>query len=112
MKFLKKVFGPRCYLCYMLLSVWATIQMTSMGAFFWVHAVGLLEDVGLHEEHGSAHEFYEAADEGYRKRAYNCFICAGLYVVTFVVCCFLFFRKSRSHVKSGHSMEAVEGNKA
>jgi len=63
-----------------------------MGIFFYIHSVALAEDIVIDEksfEHKNATakiaDFYNQVDEGYKQNAYNCWIAAGLYIITLFV---------------------------
>jgi ribonuclease kappa len=75
----KKVCGPMCSICGIILSIWGFVQLAIMGAFFYVHSVSLVEDIHLSEQ-----EFLnnpEVVDAAYKQQAYNCWVCAGLYLL-------------------------------
>ncbi|OQV22319.1 hypothetical protein BV898_03817 [Hypsibius exemplaris] len=50
-----------------------------MGAFFYVRSVNLVEDVPINEADFISHP--EMADAAYKQQAYNCWVCAALYVL-------------------------------
>lgn len=68
-----------------------------MGVFFYVKSVALIEDLPLEgKTFASATEFYEEVDRGYKQNAYNCWIAACIYVLTFLFSGHQFYLNSRS----------------
>ncbi|KYQ53867.1 Ribonuclease kappa, partial [Trachymyrmex zeteki] len=70
-----------------------------MGVFFYVRSVALVEDLPLgelKENLTSTDEFYKVVDRGYTQNAYNCWIAACIYVLTFLFSGHQFYLNSRS----------------
>lgn len=67
-----------------------------MGIFFYVKSVALVEDIPIEGSFGSLKEFYAEADRGYKQNAYNCWIAACIYVLTFLFSGHQFYVNSRS----------------
>lgn len=68
-----------------------------MGIFFYTKSVALVEDLPIEEEDfKKATDFYAAADRGYKQNAYNCWIAACIYVLTFLFSGHQFYINSRS----------------
>lgn len=61
------------------MSVWGIVQLAIMGALFHVRSVNLVEDVSVSEEDFALHP--ELVDSAYKQQAYNCWVCAGIYVL-------------------------------
>ncbi|XP_018305789.1 ribonuclease kappa-B [Mycetomoellerius zeteki] len=94
-----KVCGPKYALCGLVLSVWGIFQLLFMGVFFYVRSVALVEDLPLgelKENLTSTDEFYKVVDRGYTQNAYNCWIAACIYVLTFLFSGHQFYLNSRS----------------
>ncbi|KYN21280.1 PREDICTED: ribonuclease kappa-B [Trachymyrmex cornetzi] len=94
-----KVCGPKYALCGLVLSVWGIFQLLFMGVFFYVRSVALVEDLPLgelKENLTSTGEFYKVVDRGYTQNAYNCWIAACIYVLTFLFSGHQFYLNSRS----------------
>ena len=91
-----KICGPKYALCGLILSVWGIFQLALMGLFFYVNSVALVEDVPLKGMFSSPKEFYAEADRGYKQNAYNCWIAACIYVLTFLFSGHQFYINSRS----------------
>ncbi|XP_071560595.1 ribonuclease kappa-B [Temnothorax nylanderi] len=92
-----KVCGPKYALCGLVLSVWGIFQLLFMGVFFYVRSVALVEDLPLGEKNfTSIDEFYKVVDRGYTQNAYNCWIAACIYVLTFLFSGHQFYLNSRS----------------
>ncbi|EGI65183.1 RNK Ribonuclease, partial [Pseudoatta argentina] len=94
-----KVCGPKYALCGLVLSVWGIFQLLFMGVFFYVRSVALVEDLPLEElkeNLTSTGEFYKVVDRGYTQNAYNCWIAACIYVLTFLFSGHQFYLNSRS----------------
>ncbi|XP_012064491.1 PREDICTED: ribonuclease kappa [Atta cephalotes] len=94
-----KVCGPKYALCGLVLSVWGIFQLLFMGVFFYVRSVALVEDLPLEElkeNLTSKEEFYKVVDRGYTQNAYNCWIAACIYVLTFLFSGHQFYLNSRS----------------
>ncbi|XP_011867012.1 PREDICTED: ribonuclease kappa-B [Vollenhovia emeryi] len=93
-----KVCGPKYALCGLVLSVWGIFQLLFMGIFFYVRSVALVEDLPLGEKANftSLEEFYKIVDRGYTQNAYNCWIAACIYVLTFLFSGHQFYLNSRS----------------
>ncbi|XP_039305471.1 ribonuclease kappa [Solenopsis invicta] len=92
-----KICGPKYALCGLVLSVWGVLQLFFMGIFFYVRSVALVEDLPLGEQNLTAIEdFYKAVDRGYTQNAYNCWIAACIYVLTFLFSGHQFYLNSRS----------------
>ncbi|CAG0921082.1 unnamed protein product [Notodromas monacha] len=91
------VLGPKLSLCCLLVSVWGTLQLCLMGVFFYVHSVGLLEDLPVAEEikRGMLKEYLEEVDYLYSKGAQNCWIAACLYVFSMVFSIWQFLANRR-----------------
>lgn len=68
-----------------------------MGVFFYIRSVALVEDLSLSEKNiTSLDDFYMMADRGYTQNAYNCWIAACIYVLTFLFSGHQFYLNSRS----------------
>ncbi|XP_012277628.1 ribonuclease kappa-B [Orussus abietinus] len=92
-----KICGPKYALCGLVLSVWGIIQLLFMGVFFYVRSVALVEDLPLEGKvFETKDEFYTEADRGYTQNAYNCWIAACIYVLTFLFSGHQFYVNSRS----------------
>ncbi|XP_012540811.1 ribonuclease kappa [Monomorium pharaonis] len=92
-----KVCGPKYALCGLVLSVWGVLQLLFMGIFFYVRSVALVEDLPLGEKNfTSLDQFYKVVDRGYMQNAYNCWIAACIYVLTFLFSGHQFYLNSRS----------------
>ncbi|KOX70789.1 Ribonuclease kappa [Melipona quadrifasciata] len=93
-----KICGPKYALCGLILSVWGIFQLLLMGIFFYTKSVALVEDLPIEEEEtfSKATDFYAAADRGYKQNAYNCWIAACIYVLTFLFSGHQFYINSRS----------------
>ncbi|XP_076751011.1 ribonuclease kappa [Xylocopa sonorina] len=91
-----KICGPKYALCGLILSVWGIIQLLLMGIFFYTKSVALVEDLPLEGTFERATIFYAAADRGYKQNAYNCWIAACIYVLTFLFSGHQFYINSRS----------------
>ncbi|XP_071629805.1 ribonuclease kappa-B [Temnothorax longispinosus] len=91
-----KVCGPKYALCGLVLSVWGIFQLFFMGIFFYVRSVALVEDLPGVKNFTSIDEFYKVVDRGYTQNAYNCWIAACIYVLTFLFSGHQFYLNSRS----------------
>ncbi|KAK9308235.1 hypothetical protein QLX08_001706 [Tetragonisca angustula] len=96
-----KICGPKYALCGLILSVWGIFQLFLMGIFFYTKSVALVEDLPIGEEKAEqtftkATAFYAIADRGYKQNAYNCWIAACIYVLTFLFSGHQFYINSRS----------------
>ncbi|XP_053991279.1 ribonuclease kappa-B [Hylaeus volcanicus] len=91
-----KICGPKYALCGLILSVWGIFQLLLMGIFFYVKSVALVEDLPLGGSFTDVKEFYAEADRGYTQNAYNCWIAACIYVLTFLFSGHQFYINSRS----------------
>ncbi|XP_024878411.1 ribonuclease kappa [Temnothorax americanus] len=91
-----KVCGPKYALCGLVLSVWGIFQLLFMGIFFYVRSVALVEDLPGVKNFTSIDEFYKVVDRGYTQNAYNCWIAACIYVLTFLFSGHQFYLNSRS----------------
>lgn len=88
--------GPKLSLCCMLISIWGVIQLTIMGVLYYVHSVGLFDDLGLEgEEFDDIKEFYTRVDNEYEHAAYNCWIAACLHFITLAFCSSKFYEAAR-----------------
>jgi len=67
----------------MVVSAWGIIMLGLLGVFFYIGAAALLEDINFPKTHANWSE--PKIDEAYQSAAYNCWIAAGAYVVTFVI---------------------------
>ncbi|CAB4018287.1 ribonuclease kappa-like [Paramuricea clavata] len=63
--------GPKLSNCCFVLSIWGIIMLVFLGIFFQVKSVALREDV--------------KGTGDYKKTSRNCFIAAGLYVITLAI---------------------------
>ncbi|XP_076220951.1 ribonuclease kappa [Nomia melanderi] len=91
-----KICGPKYALCGLILSTWGIFQLLLMGIFFYVKSVALVEDVPLEETYDQVDKFYKEVDRGYTQNAYNCWIAACIYVLTFLFSGHQFYINSRS----------------
>ncbi|OXU20900.1 ribonuclease kappa [Nasonia vitripennis] len=92
-----KVCGPKYALCGLVISVWGIIQLVLMGIFFYIKSVALIEDLPLEDSYFEKPEdFYMAADSGFTRNAYNCWIAACIYILTFLFSGHQFYLNSRS----------------
>lgn len=68
-----------------------------MGVFFYIRSVALVEDLPMGEKNFTTlDDFYKEADRGYMQNAYNCWIAACIYVLTFLFSGHQFYLNSRS----------------
>ncbi|XP_068688805.1 ribonuclease kappa-B-like isoform X1 [Montipora foliosa] len=69
-----RICGPKLANCCFILSIWGIIMLILLGIFFSVRSVALIEDIpsGMDEP------------SGYKSSAKNCFIAAGIYVLTLI----------------------------
>lgn len=68
-----------------------------MGIFFYVKSVALIEDLPLEgKTFATPAAFYTEADRGYTQNAYNCWIAACIYVLTFLFSGHQFYMNSRT----------------
>lgn len=68
-----------------------------MGIFFYIKSVALVEDLPLEGKYFTTKdEFYTEAERGYTQNAYNCWIAACIYVLTFLFSGYQFYLNSRS----------------
>lgn len=92
-----KICGPKYALCGLVLSLWGIFQLLLMGLFFYVKSVALVEDLPLEGKYFSEmDEFYTEVNRGYTQNAYNCWIAACIYVLTFLFSGYQFYLNSRS----------------
>ncbi|XP_076246056.1 ribonuclease kappa [Calliopsis andreniformis] len=91
-----KICGPKYALCGLILSVWGIFQLLLMGLFFYVKSVALVEDLPIKKTFNNVKDFYTEADRGYQQNAYNCWIAACIYVLTFLFSGHQFYINSRS----------------
>ncbi|EZA52901.1 hypothetical protein DMN91_010461 [Ooceraea biroi] len=92
-----KICGPKYALCGLVLSVWGIFQLLLMGIFFYIRSVALVEDLPLGERNfTSLSNFYDVVERGYLQNAYNCWIAACIYVLTFLFSGHQFYLNSRS----------------
>ncbi|KAI3411955.1 hypothetical protein GPALN_002011 [Globodera pallida] len=73
--------GPKLSAFCMIMSVWGIVFLGLLGVFFYMHAVNLFPD--LHFEEGAKLEV-QAVEEKYEEKAKQCWIAAGMYVVTLI----------------------------
>ncbi|XP_014679246.1 PREDICTED: ribonuclease kappa-B-like [Priapulus caudatus] len=74
-----RICGPKLSICCTLTSLWGIIMLSILGVLFYVRSPNLVEDLPIKEED---FEDYDKVIEAYHTNAYNCWIAAGLYVVT------------------------------
>ncbi|XP_020282279.1 ribonuclease kappa [Pseudomyrmex gracilis] len=92
-----KICGPKYALCGLVLSVWGIFQLLLMGVFFYVRSVALVEDLPLEGKNiTNINTFYDLVERGYTQNAYNCWIAACIYVLTFLFSGHQFYLNSRS----------------
>ncbi|XP_032689585.1 ribonuclease kappa [Odontomachus brunneus] len=92
-----KICGPKYALCGLVLSVWGIFQLLLMGVFFYFRSVALVEDLPMgNKNFTTLKDFYKVADRGYMQNAYNCWIAACIYVLTFLFSGHQFYLNSRS----------------
>ncbi|KAH0946255.1 hypothetical protein HN011_005706 [Eciton burchellii] len=92
-----KICGPKYALCGLVLSVWGIFQLLLMGIFFYIRSVALVEDLPLADKNfTSLDNFYDVVERGYLQNAYNCWIAACIYVLTFLFSGHQFYLNSRS----------------
>ncbi|KAL6264638.1 ribonuclease kappa-B [Pogonomyrmex barbatus] len=91
-----KICGPKYALCGLVLSVWGIFQLLFMGIFFYIRSVALVEDIPLEGNFTTVEQFYDVVDRGYTQNAYNCWIAACIYVLTFLFSGHQFYLNSRS----------------
>ncbi|XP_033328790.1 ribonuclease kappa [Megalopta genalis] len=91
-----KICGPKYALCGLILSTWGIFQLFLMGIFFYVKSVALVEDLPLEGTFEDSDHFYREADRSYTQNAYNCWIAACIYVLTFLFSGHQFYINSRS----------------
>ncbi|XP_078047750.1 ribonuclease kappa [Augochlora pura] len=90
-----KICGPKYALCGLILSTWGIFQLLLMGIFFYVKSVALVEDLPL-DDIKDYNDFYAEADRSYKQNAYNCWIAACIYILTFLFSGHQFYINSRS----------------
>ncbi|BFZ05060.1 hypothetical protein BsWGS_08099 [Bradybaena similaris] len=79
------IFGPKCSMYYMLLSIWGIVMLTLMGIFFKIRSPALFEDISTSQTEWAVYNFsVEFVQEKYDVSAINCWIAAGLYVILFL----------------------------
>ncbi|KAL7287726.1 hypothetical protein TKK_0018112 [Trichogramma kaykai] len=92
-----KVCGPKYALCGLVISAWGVIQLALMGIFFFFRSVALIEDIHLEEKDVlDVAQFYVEMKRGYDANAFNCWIAACIYVLTFLFSGYQFYINSRS----------------
>ncbi|XP_060822609.1 ribonuclease kappa [Bombus pascuorum] len=92
-----KICGPKYALCGLILSTWGIFQLLLMGIFFYYNSVALIEDLPLEgQTFNKPTDFYAVAERGYKQNAYNCWIAACIYVLTFLFSGHQFYINSRS----------------
>jgi len=74
--------GPKLSAFCMIMSVWGVIFLGLLGVFFYTNAVTLFPDLGL-EDIGVMDK--KAVEEKYSEKAVQCWIAAGMYLVTLIV---------------------------
>ncbi|KAL3077561.1 hypothetical protein niasHS_012267 [Heterodera schachtii] len=65
----------------MIISMWGIVFLGLLGVFFYMHAVTLFPDLHLEEE---AKLERQVVEEKYEEKAKQCWIAAGMYVVTLI----------------------------
>lgn len=89
--------GPKLSVCGIVLSAWGIVQLALMGLFYQLRTVALVDDLpGI--EHATAHDFDDIVNAGYTQNALNCWIGAGLYVLTLIISAQQFYANTRTSV--------------
>ncbi|XP_074660205.1 ribonuclease kappa-A-like [Tubulanus polymorphus] len=77
--------GPKCSICWLLLSVWGCIMLGFMGLFLRIHAATFIEDLPITEKDLVAKEFsMDFVYSKFNQAGNNCFVAAGVYVAVLV----------------------------
>ncbi|RZC36235.1 hypothetical protein BDFB_004959 [Asbolus verrucosus] len=97
-----RICGLKLCLISLAMSVWAVLQLTLMGGFYYNHATTLAENIHLPEnmtltKAEDLKKFYKVLDERYEIAAMNCWMAAGMYAVVLLVSLqqFVFIHKCR-----------------
>lgn len=80
----------------MIMSVWGVVFLGLLGLFFYTNAVTLFPDLGFEENEQLTRKwvilvrlfsdlFFRAVEEKYSEKAVQCWIAAGMYLVTLIV---------------------------
>ncbi|ESO12251.1 hypothetical protein HELRODRAFT_105257 [Helobdella robusta] len=78
--------GPKCSACCAVLSGWGIIMLALLGVFFYIRSPILSEDLPINEKDWENRNFsYGYIKDLYEQNAFNCWIAAGLYAVTFII---------------------------
>uniref|UniRef100_A0AAF5DPY3 Uncharacterized protein n=1 Tax=Strongyloides stercoralis TaxID=6248 RepID=A0AAF5DPY3_STRER len=78
--------GPKLSTFLMLISAWGVVFLGILGVFFYTQAVTLFPDLHFSEEGGVSEGPSDTDIEvKYSEKATQCWIAAGMYVVTFIV---------------------------
>lgn len=73
--------GPKCSIFTIIMSVWGLIFLGLLGALFFIKYSLLFVDIGWEEDTGADFELDEVLTM-FTGCAYNCWIAAGMYVLT------------------------------
>jgi len=72
-------------------------MLALLGVFFWIRAPALAEDLPINELEWEKENYtYGYIEKLYQQNAINCWIAAGIYVVTFVLSVVMFKVNQRS----------------
>uniref|UniRef100_T1JBA3 Uncharacterized protein n=1 Tax=Strigamia maritima TaxID=126957 RepID=T1JBA3_STRMM len=82
--------GPKLSICCSIISVWGIVQLVIMGGLFWAKSAALVDDIPefeIESPEGDKYDewhkkYFEKMEAAYDSNASNCWICAGLYVVS------------------------------
>ncbi|KAI1725096.1 ribonuclease kappa [Ditylenchus destructor] len=83
MKKLCPLCGPKLSAFCMVMSVWGVIFLGLLGVFFYIQAVTLFPDLHFHEHEDITRS--ETIELKYQEKAVQCWIAAGMYIVTLII---------------------------
>ncbi|XP_055537721.1 ribonuclease kappa-B-like [Wyeomyia smithii] len=95
------VCGTKLSVLGMVISVWGILQLCLLGFMYQNRAVALVEDFPksmLDKVYNSSGEFYAEADQKFDDYAFQCWIAAGLYVVTLLFSSYQYYANSQTVV--------------
>ncbi|BET01350.1 Ribonuclease [Nesidiocoris tenuis] len=71
-----------------------------MAVCCWLRAVGFLEDLPVaHHDYTDVSKFQKDLEHSYSIAARNCWVAAALYVLTFLVSGYLYYKNTRATLK-------------
>lgn len=74
-------------MCCSVISVWGVIQLILMGGFYMSHSLALIEDLPEVERNSSSlDQYYNEIVDAYDENAKNCWLAAGCYAITLLIC--------------------------